>query len=80
MFAVAGVLFFHSLSPAPPPAPNFSGYYDGPWVNKSGALVDGDGTILQEDYRNMAAKRAQNNRSVSRGGVSKASFSSRLVP
>ena len=80
MFAVAGLLFFHSLSPAPPPEPNFSGYYDGPWVNKSGELVGGDGTVLQEDYRGMKAQRTRNTHSGLHRGVSKIALSSRLAP
>lgn len=34
----------------PTPEPNFSGYYEGPWVNKNGDLVSGDGKIIKQGY------------------------------
>ena len=33
-----------------PPEPNFSGYYDGAWVNKRGELVGADGQIENHVY------------------------------
>ena len=33
-----------------PPEPNYSGYYDGPWVNKRGELVSADGHVLKKVY------------------------------
>jgi len=55
MFAVAGWLFYwnHQMADIPP-KPNATGYYEGPWVNKRGDLVGGDGKILQKNYRRTA--------------------------
>lgn len=33
-----------------PPKPNFSGYYEGPWVNKNGDLIGTDGKIIKQGY------------------------------
>lgn len=84
MFAVAGFILYHDLTDVPPvPPPNDLGYYEGPWVNKSGDLVSGDGKIIERDYHGIAARRARkDNRLMIRAGVSKAAFpeSFRLAP
>jgi hypothetical protein len=41
-----------------PPEPNFSGYYEGPWVNKRGQLVAADGTILRKVYNSTSKSEA----------------------
>jgi len=41
-----------------PPEPNYSGYYEGPWVNKRGQLVAADGTILRKVYNGTSKNEA----------------------
>jgi len=49
--SVAGFLFWRNANyVAPLPEPNYAGYYEGNWVNKSGDLVSGTGELIQRDY------------------------------
>lgn len=51
LFVVAlGIVVFTRWQESVPPEPNFSGYYDGPWVNKRGQLVAPDGAILDSAF------------------------------
>ena len=64
MFLTAGWLFYWNYHMSTiPPKPNATGYYEGPWVNKRGDLVSGDGKIVQKNYRRTATAQ------VTSGGV-----------
>ncbi len=51
LFGTAGFIFWRNSDYQPPtPEPNFSGYYEGPWVNKNGDLVSPEGVVLKQGY------------------------------